>query len=153
MKSQVSAVVLLWDRSALLQHRDDKPGLRHAGMWVMPGGHCDPGETIEECARRELREETGYDCNDLRWLIAFDDEEDSDCRCTMFWARYDEHQSICCMEGQALKFVPREEASRYPIPNFLLDLWDLAIVELVKGGFSADNASACVLRGKDERGR
>jgi ADP-ribose pyrophosphatase YjhB (NUDIX family) len=29
------------------------------GRWDIPGGFCGPDETPEECARRELREETG----------------------------------------------------------------------------------------------
>jgi len=36
------------------------PKLRaHAGQWALPGGRCDPGETLEETAVRELREELG----------------------------------------------------------------------------------------------
>jgi 8-oxo-dGTP pyrophosphatase MutT (NUDIX family) len=31
----------------------------HAGQWALPGGRCDPGETFEETARRELEEELG----------------------------------------------------------------------------------------------
>ena len=128
MKTQVSGIILLRDDgAALLQHRDNKPGLRHAGMWVMPGGHCDPGETIEACARRELQEETDYDCDDLRWLFSFDLEEYSECCCSMFWARYDGCQPVRCLEGQALMFVTREQASSFLIPSYLLDLWDIAI--------------------------
>lgn len=33
--------------------------LRFNGVWLMPKGHCEPGETLEETARREVLEETG----------------------------------------------------------------------------------------------
>ncbi|HEY8344415.1 MAG TPA: NUDIX hydrolase [Bacillota bacterium] len=32
---------------------------RKNGVWLMPKGHVDPGETLEEAALREVREETG----------------------------------------------------------------------------------------------
>ena len=31
------------------------------GYWVIPGGKIEEGETSDEAARREVREETGYD--------------------------------------------------------------------------------------------
>jgi ADP-ribose pyrophosphatase YjhB (NUDIX family) len=30
-----------------------------AGMWSLPGGHVEPGESVAEAARREVAEETG----------------------------------------------------------------------------------------------
>ena len=31
------------------------------GVWDLPKGKCDPGETVEECGRREVREEVSID--------------------------------------------------------------------------------------------
>ena len=43
----------------LLQLRDDRPGIAAPGKWSFFGGAVEPGETLEEAARREFREETG----------------------------------------------------------------------------------------------
>lgn len=49
-------------------------GMRsHAGQWALPGGRRDPGETIEEAARRELREETAVEAGPDAVLGVLDD--------------------------------------------------------------------------------
>lgn len=131
MVDKVSAIwVLRRDGTALLQHRDDKPGLRHAGMWVPPGGHADPGESMPECARRELIEETEYDAPNLRLLMCIDrvHEDGTPYQVSYFWCWYDEIQTIVCHEGQELAFIKRTEAANYQVMSFHLDVWDAAIV-------------------------
>lgn len=50
------------------------PKLRaHAGQWALPGGRCDPGETLEETALRELQEELGLSLGQDHILGVLDD--------------------------------------------------------------------------------
>jgi 8-oxo-dGTP pyrophosphatase MutT (NUDIX family) len=130
VKERIGAVILLrGDGAALLQLRDCKEGLRNAGMWVPPGGHAEPSETIEMCAHREFLEETDYNCSNLQLLTDFEDSVEGwpTYQLTMFWAYYDGVQKTRCNEGQDLKFVRREDASSYNIPLYLMNIWDMAL--------------------------
>jgi 8-oxo-dGTP diphosphatase len=43
------------------------------GTWGLPGGHLEFGESWEECARREVREEVGVEITNVRSLTATND--------------------------------------------------------------------------------
>lgn len=52
--------------------------MKHARRWDLPKGHIDDDETDEECALRELREETGIKAKeielvpDFRWQTVYE---------------------------------------------------------------------------------
>lgn len=60
----VGATIIVWDSEGriLLQHRSD------TNNWGIPGGAMEPGETMEDTARRELYEETGLEAGELKLL-------------------------------------------------------------------------------------
>lgn len=39
----------------------ERLGAHGAGTWAFPGGHLEFGESVEHCAKREVREETGLE--------------------------------------------------------------------------------------------
>ena len=53
-------------RVLILKRRDTTYG---EGAWCLPGGKVEYGQTVEEAARQELREETGLECISLRFLF------------------------------------------------------------------------------------
>lgn len=55
----VTAGVIWHDGCVLLAQR--RPGGLLGGLWEFPGGKQEPGETLEDCLRRELREELGIE--------------------------------------------------------------------------------------------
>lgn len=45
----------------LMQLRDDRPDIAAPAQWSLFGGGVEPGESLEDAARREFHEETGID--------------------------------------------------------------------------------------------
>jgi 8-oxo-dGTP diphosphatase len=61
------ALVVLKDDTVLVERR----GLHKAtdpGVVVIPGGHVEQGESLEQACKRELKEELDLDCSEFRFL-------------------------------------------------------------------------------------
>src|SRR5574340_458849 len=58
------------EQSVLLIQRQKPP---FQGMWALPGGKLNVGETLYQAAQRELQEETGIPPLPLEQLALFDD--------------------------------------------------------------------------------
>jgi len=53
----VTAAVIIEEGRLLLAQRPNGDSL--AGLWELPGGKVEPGESVQECLERELLEELG----------------------------------------------------------------------------------------------
>ncbi|MEU6190325.1 NUDIX domain-containing protein [Nocardia sp. NPDC047038] len=72
LKPGASASVTDEHGRVLMQRRDD------SGNWSLPGGIMEVGETLEDCAVRETREETGLDIEITGLLGIYTDSEPRD---------------------------------------------------------------------------
>ena len=64
----VTAAVIERDGNYLVTRR--QRGVHLEGYWEFPGGKCDPGESLDDCLRRELVEELGTDAEIGEELLA-----------------------------------------------------------------------------------
>ena len=85
------------------------------GKWIGVGGHVEHGETIDEAAIREVKEETGLDVLSLfcsgEVLFINDDYEEM-----MYVYEITDFQGtlIDCNEGE-LKWIPIKDIYNYPM--------------------------------------
>ncbi|MBD2005846.1 MULTISPECIES: 8-oxo-dGTP diphosphatase MutT [Cyanophyceae] len=65
-------VAVIWNeqRQILIDRR--RPGGLMGGLWEFPGGKIEPGETVVECIKREIKEELGIEIEVGDRLIVID---------------------------------------------------------------------------------
>jgi A/G-specific adenine glycosylase len=91
------------------------PGGLLGGLWEFPGGKAEPGESIDQTLRRELREELAIEVDVLDTLGCYDHVY------THF--RVSVYAFVCRLRGRpprllehtALRWVRPEALSRYPM--------------------------------------
>ncbi len=114
----------IWRGAHVLLIQRAKPPI---GLWALPGGHVEPGETVQEAAHRELLEETGMLAS-LDTLVGIYDiiRHDAGGQLTM-------HFAIACFTGLAKAGEPRAasdaKAVRWADPA---DLGGMALAPNIK---------------------
>jgi mutator protein MutT len=90
-------------------------GVHLEGFWEFPGGKCEPGESLADCLRRELKEELGVEAVVGReiYSVTHDYPERS----------VELHFLVCtllnapmALLGQEMRWVAREELSALEFP-------------------------------------
>ncbi|HEY9734980.1 MAG TPA: A/G-specific adenine glycosylase [Trichocoleus sp.] len=123
---QIGVAVIWNDQGQILIDRRRQEGLL-GGLWEFPGGKIEPGETVEQCIEREIREELGIEIEVGQKLIRVDHAY------THFKVSLNVHhcrhisgepQPIECDE---VKWVTLDEIEQYPFPKA-----NVTIIEALK---------------------
>ena len=118
MKNAVIDTTMIYlkrDESYLLLYRNKKKNDINHNKWIGIGGRKEPGETIDECAIRETKEETGFDIHSLKCAgeVLF---IDGDFKMMMYCYEITDFsgEQIECDEGE-LKRIPIKDIYNYPM--------------------------------------
>ena len=108
-------IYLKRDESYLLLYRNKKKNDINHNKWIGVGGRQEVGESIDECAIREAKEETGYDVHSLKCAgeVLFIDEKN---KIMMYVYEITDFsgEQIECNEG-TLKWIPIKDIYNYPM--------------------------------------
>jgi 8-oxo-dGTP pyrophosphatase MutT (NUDIX family) len=82
---------------------------RDPGVWILPKGHVEPGESLHEAALREVREEAGVEGELVELLgdVTFTDR-DRDFVVSFFLIRF--REQVPASEGRRLRWCRYEDA-------------------------------------------
>ena len=87
----------------LMMHRVSKEKDINKDKWVGVGGHFEDGESPEECIKREIFEETGYDIpmDEIKYraVITFISDKGDYELMSLFTAKAPDGEPIACDEG------------------------------------------------------
>ena len=120
----VGAFVFDRDGRVLLVERGQPPG---DGLWTVPGGRLEPGETLVQAVAREVREETGL-VVEVGTLSCVVERISDDHHFVIldYLARVIGGTLAAASDVRAAKFVDRDELARLPLTDGLMPLLERA---------------------------
>ena len=87
----------------------------YAGAWLLPGGGVDEGESIEDGLRREMREETGCELDDIRSVATYEvDERTQDFKALVHLFGAKARGQARAEDGSAIRWAAPTEAGYHP---------------------------------------
>jgi len=118
------SVALLRAGEVLLVRRGRAPS---RGLYAFPGGRIEPGETVEEAARRELIEETGLAAGDLAVLaeVGVEGERDDSpvrYRLTVLTGTWVGGEAVAADDAEAAGWYGLDELEKLPITPSVLEI-------------------------------
>lgn len=96
----------------LLQLRDEKDWIPFPGMWAVPGGMLEDGETPADCIRREVHEEMGIELAAARIQHVETRRRSYGIEHTFTAELTIDAEAIALTEGQAVAWFAEEEVAR-----------------------------------------
>ncbi len=125
-------IVVSGDGRLLLHLRDDNPAIVHPGLWGAFGGTVEPGENPEQCARREMLEETGLALGSLALLDEVVDTEGRGALVTLYWVRGDFRPGdVHLAEGRAVGLFAPSALAEVPTVPFVRRAIEEVLVPLL----------------------
>lgn len=121
-----ASIVVLRENRVLLVRRGRAP---YAGLWSLPGGKTEGGETPRETARRELKEETGIeaDVEGVLDRVAVPAMGDATYRLTVFYGRPTGGQLKAGSDAETAEWVHLDEVEGRPMtPGTAELIWTAA---------------------------
>ncbi len=115
-RKQIGVAVIWNDCGQILIDRRRQEGLL-GGLWEFPGGKLEPGETVEACIQREIREELGIEIEVGEHLIMIEHTY------THFHVTLNVHHCHHCsgepqpIECDEVRWVNPDELNQFPFPK------------------------------------
>ena len=115
---RVGVAVFVWRNGTFLIGQ--RKGTHGFNTWCPPGGHLELGESWEECAKREVLEETGMRIKNVRFLTATNDIFESGKHYITIWTTAD-WDSIKPHITEPDKYIAQEWVTFQGLPSPLFE--------------------------------